>query len=87
MPELLTTELKSDLERIYKITGDILNALDSGDIKCEDSGTLEEIKFNLMDIGGTLQKDIFNCNYLITKCQGSGFRLCPDDATEYKSNR
>jgi hypothetical protein len=75
MPELLTIELKSDLERIYKITGDILNALDSGGIRCESGesgGTLEQIKFNLMDIGGTLQKDIFNCDYLITKCKGSG---------------
>lgn len=70
MPELLTTELKSDLERIYKITGDILNSLESGDIRCEtgESGVkLDQIKFNLMDVGGTLQKDIFNCDYLITK--------------------
>lgn len=74
MPELLATELKSDLERIYKITGDILNALDSGEIRCvsEESRMLDRVKFDLMDIGGTLQKDIFNCDYLITKCKTYG---------------
>ena len=87
MPELLTTELKSDLERIYKITGDILNTLDSGDIRCEGDGALEQIKFNLMDIGGTLQKDIFNCDYLITKCKASRFRLCTDDTVKFGSKR
>jgi hypothetical protein len=75
MPELLTTELKSDLERIYGLTGEILNALESGDIRCEagrSDDTLERIKFNLMDIGGTLQKDIFNCDYIITKLRTAG---------------
>jgi hypothetical protein len=70
MPEVITTELKSDLERIYKITGDILNALESGDLKLEASGqekTYEWLRFGLEDIEGTLQKDIFNCDYLITR--------------------
>lgn len=70
MPELLATELKSDLERMYKITGDILNALESGGVSCmdgESGAMLERIKFSLMDIGGTLQKDIFNCDYILAK--------------------
>ena len=70
MPEVITTELKSDLERIYKQVGDILNAIDSGGVSCEVSGPGGEpgwIKSALMDVEGTLQKDIFNCDYLITK--------------------
>lgn len=70
MAEVLTTELKSDLENIYKIAGDLLNAIDAGDFSKESEEVrkmLDLVKAGLMDIGGTLQKDIFNCDYLITK--------------------
>lgn len=70
MPEILTTELKSDLEYIYKVAGDLLNELDQRDWSKDSEDTrkmMEIVKFRLADIGGTLQKDIFNCDYLITK--------------------
>ncbi len=69
MPEILTTELKSDLEYIYKKAGDLLtdmqadNNTDDGEMRA----LLERVEFTLEDICGTLQKDIYNCDYLITK--------------------
>lgn len=74
MPEVLTTELKSDLEKIYKITGDLLNDIQGGNVKPDCNETrklLETVRSGLMDITGTLQKDIFNCDYLITKIRTS----------------
>jgi hypothetical protein len=68
--EILSTELKSDLENIYKITGDLLNILEAKDFDKESEEIKEMlslIKFRLEDIEGTLQKDIYNCDYLITK--------------------
>ncbi len=70
MAEILSTELKSDLENIYKITGDLLNILEAKDFDKESEEIKEMlslIKFRLEDIEGTLQKDIYNCDYLITK--------------------
>lgn len=70
MPELISTELKGDLENIYKITGDLLNLLmtkDFGQESEEIRELMDLIKFSLEDIGGTLQKDIYQCDYLITK--------------------
>ncbi len=70
MAEILSTELKSDLENIYKITGDLLNILETKDFDKESEEIKEMlslIKFRLEDIEGTLQKDIYNCDYLITK--------------------
>ncbi len=75
MPEVLTTEFKSDLERIYKITGDLLNRIEvrSNDEEHEAGRELLElVRFKLMDIAGTLQKDIFNCDYLVTKIRTAG---------------
>jgi len=70
MSDIVTTELKSDLENIYKTTGDLLNYLELKDFE-KESGDIREligfIKFRLEDIEGTLQKDIFNCDYLDTK--------------------
>jgi hypothetical protein len=70
MTEILSTEFKSDLENIYKITGDLFNLLESKDFN-DESEEIQElmslIKFRLEDISGTLQKDIFNCDYLLTK--------------------
>jgi hypothetical protein len=70
MTEILSTEFKSDLENIEKITGDLLNLLESKDFNNESEEIQELmslIKFRLEDISGTLQKDIFNCDYLLTK--------------------
>jgi hypothetical protein len=70
MAEILTTELKSDLENIYKTTGDLLNLLQAKNFDNEKEEIKELfslIEFRLEDIGGTLQKDIYNCDYLITK--------------------
>jgi hypothetical protein len=70
MAEILSIELKSDLENIYKKTGDLLNLLETKDFD-KESEEIKEIvsliKFRLEDIEGTLQKDIYNCDYLITK--------------------
>jgi hypothetical protein len=70
MTENLSIEFKSDLEYMYKISGDLLNLLQSKDFKKENPETkriIELIMFRLEDIGGVLQKDIFNCDYLILK--------------------
>jgi hypothetical protein len=55
---------------LYKISGDLLNTVETEFSKTntEDSKRLlESLRFGLMDIGGTLQKDIFNCDYIVTK--------------------
>ena len=70
MAEILSTELKSDLEDVYRKAGNLLDVLEdrSFDREREDIRELMEvIRFRLEDICGTLQKDIFNCDYLITK--------------------
>jgi hypothetical protein len=70
MAEYLTYELKNDMENMYKVTGDLLNMLEEKcfeNVSKEVRDTLEEIKAELMDVAGTLQKDIFNCEYLLTK--------------------
>jgi hypothetical protein len=70
MAEILSTELKDDLEDIYKKTGDLLSLLESKSFENESSEVhelVELVKFRLQDITGTLQKDIYNCDYLITK--------------------
>ena len=80
MEELLSTEIKDDLENIYKITGDLLNLLEVQGVKCQDKDTrelFELIRFRLTDIGGTLQKDIYNCGYLETKFKA----LSPSEKT------
>ena len=68
--KIVTAELKSDLESIYKVTGDLLNLLETSNLDSEKNETMEIIdlvKFRLRDIGGTLQKDIFHCGNLVTK--------------------
>jgi hypothetical protein len=70
MSEILVVELKSDLESVYKIGGDLLNLIEEKDFDNQSSETRELIgliKFRLEDICGTLQKDIFDCDYLMTK--------------------
>lgn len=70
MIEIVSTELKSDLLAIYKTSGDLLNELEMRELSCRDGETrelIELIKFRLMDFMGTLQKDIYNFDYLISK--------------------
>ncbi|MCX7746649.1 MAG: hypothetical protein N2645_07150 [Clostridia bacterium] len=75
MSEVLTTELKEDLLDIYKKTGDLLNLIQDKNMSSADKEIqefIELIKFRLHDFEGTLQKDIYNCDYLITKIIASG---------------
>lgn len=72
MTQIITAELKSDLERLYKVSGDLLNKVESefgsGSDGNDNAGKmLETIRFGLMDISGTLQKDIFNCDHIETQ--------------------
>lgn len=70
MFEILAVELKSDLERIYKISGDMLNQIEKTGkekIDMEIGGLFYDLRSGLMDIGGTLQKDIYNCDYIMTR--------------------
>ncbi|MDP4092028.1 MAG: hypothetical protein Q8920_01555 [Bacillota bacterium] len=55
---------------IYKKAGDLLDYLDERCVECSNielKDIMETIKFRLMDITGTLQKDIYNCDYMISK--------------------
>ncbi|MDP4179952.1 MAG: hypothetical protein Q8942_02545 [Bacillota bacterium] len=69
MSLIIGTELKSDLEHLYKITGDILTLIDMEADQLDEIDIQGYIRLRLLDINGTLQKDIFNCDYLITKEQ------------------
>ncbi len=73
------TELHSDLETIYKIAGDLLNDVELNtvgdypyDALRDDHELLERIRFSLVDITGTLQKDIHNLRHVITKKELDG---------------
>ncbi len=69
MSEIIAIELKSDLEHVYKLTGDLLNEIETagmdknGNISCD---MLERMRAVLMDTGAVLQKDIFNCDFIIS---------------------
>lgn len=70
MSEIISTELKSDLENMYKITGDLSNLIEAKNFNQESDEVrelIDHIKYKLEDVVGTLQKDIFNCDYLISK--------------------
>ena len=72
MGELLGVEIKSDLEYVYKNVRELLNlvqAKDFEDLRPEIRGLVDKIAFKLEDIEGIIQKDIFNCDYLITQKQ------------------
>jgi hypothetical protein len=69
MSDPISVELKSDLTTIYKKAGDTLDYLQEKCFECENhemKEVMELIKFRLEDMTGTLQKDIFNCDFLIT---------------------
>ncbi len=65
MAVILEAEIQSDLEALYKITGDLLNEIELH--KYENCPLIDLVKFRLEDIGGTLQKDIFNLRHLSMK--------------------
>lgn len=70
MSEVISTELKSDLESIYGSARNLLDLIQDKTLENESEDTrklFELIKFRLMDMEGTLQKDIYNCDYLITR--------------------
>jgi len=72
MAETISIELKSDLNNMYENAGELLNVLQAIDFKGESKEIqelMDQIMFKLEDICGTLQKDIYNCDYLITKIQ------------------
>lgn len=67
MAVILEAELQSDLEALYKITGDLLNEIELR--KFENCPLIDIVKFRLEDISGTLQKDIFNLRYISMKAK------------------
>jgi hypothetical protein len=67
MAVILEAELQSDLEALYKITGDLLNEIEQHSY--ENCPLIDIVKFRLEDIGGTLQKDIFNLRYISMKAK------------------
>lgn len=70
MAEVLYTELKSDLEDVYGKARNLLDLLQTRDFGNESNEMKELmnlVMFRLEDMEGTLQKDIYNCDYLITK--------------------
>ncbi|HOV25046.1 MAG TPA: hypothetical protein PK566_01615 [Pseudobacteroides sp.] len=67
MSIILSTELKSDLEAMYKITGEILTQMDLEDGKSVDAEALRQIRHKVSDMEAIIQKDIFTCNYLTSK--------------------
>lgn len=72
MAIILETEIKSDLETIYKIAGDLLNEIQMQEVEnCPPSiqQTLDLVKFRLEDIAGTLQKDIYTIGHLAMKTE------------------
>lgn len=80
MSEILVIELKSDLENVYKMSGDLLNLLDDKDftnVSSETNEIMELIKYKLADICGIVQKDIFDCDYLMTKFKTTGEKQFP----------
>lgn len=69
MSDPISVELKSDLTTVYKKAGDLLDYLEEKCFECQNpeiKEVMELTKFRLEDITGTLQKDIFNCDFLIS---------------------
>ncbi|KNY26661.1 hypothetical protein [Pseudobacteroides cellulosolvens] len=67
MSIIVGTELKSDLEAMYKMTGDILTRMDLENARLVDAEVMREIRLKILDMEAILQKDIFTCDYLISK--------------------
>ena len=70
MSLIIYTEIKNDLESVYKNTSEMITLLQDRNFDNENAETrdlIEFLKFKLMDIEGTVQKDIFTCDYISTK--------------------
>lgn len=67
MSIIVGTELKSDLEAMYKMTGEILTRMDLDDMRLVDAEVMRQIRLKVLDMEAILQKDIFTCDYLISK--------------------
>jgi len=76
MTETLTTELKSDLESIYKLTGELIDMISMKGLFYQDEmkWIMEDIKVRLMDIGSMLKKDILNCDYILAEMKTPEFQ-------------
>lgn len=70
MPESnIAIEVKSDLEYIYKLTGDLLNDIEAAETDHHHgmSGKLlDRVKQCLADTSTVIQKDIYNCDFIIS---------------------
>lgn len=69
MPDYIAIEVKRDLEYVYKITGDLLNEIETAEA-VEDEGNnndlLGRVKQCLADTATVMQKDIYNCDFIIS---------------------
>lgn len=78
MAIIIATELQSDLETLYKMTGELLNEIEMKEIEnCPQSEQSAEqmlgrVKFRLEDMAGTLQKDIVNLRHIVMNLQVGG---------------
>lgn len=75
MAIIIETELQSDLEVLYKIAGDLLNEIERKEYENNPRAArqlIEQVKFTLEDMTGTLQKDIFNLRHAVMKMQTGG---------------
>ncbi|HEY9061194.1 MAG TPA: hypothetical protein VIO64_11940 [Pseudobacteroides sp.] len=83
MSIIVSTELKSDLEDMYRMTGEILTQIDLDDAGLVDTEIIKQIRLKVSDMEAILQKDIFTCDYLISKEKITGSLLCDFSYGDY----
>lgn len=70
MPEnYIAIEVKRDLEYVYKLTGDLLNEIEmaeAGENRSMNNDLLGRVKQCLADTSTVMQKDIYNCDFIIS---------------------
>jgi hypothetical protein len=76
MSIIVSTEIKSDLEDMYKITEEILTKIDFRNSELVDTETIKQIRLKISDMGAILQKDIYTCGYLVSKEKIAESLLC-----------
>jgi len=79
MSIIVGTELKSDLETMYKMAGEILMQMDLEDARLVDTEVLRQIRHKVLDMEAILQKDIFTCDYLMSKEKVLRSMMCDID--------
>lgn len=70
MTEIFSTALKGDMEKMYKILGDLCNLMENQNFSAERKEIQELFQFihnQCKDVTGILQEDIFQWDYLITR--------------------